>query len=289
MKKWFVLMLALFMLFSSACGKVQDEKTPSEDVPKVTGTNISCSDGTLVAKYSENADFSDLSAVENPDEIENLEIYLNSGDELVLPKFANAKNLYIEITESVKSLDISALENLEQFTLFGKTEELSLPEKLESVSVYGQTDLSLFCGCESIRNIYVLGVTDLESLQLFANLESVFVMVSGCDLSPLNNVSFSELRLSNVTDEDLAAIDGCPAVTLQISDETVSDLSVIERMPNLEVLFLTVASGENPYVTAFMEPGDEDLDELATPVDISLLKEFIKNDGTLYLMTDPNR
>lgn len=256
---------------------------------KIPGTGIAFSDGVLTAKYSGIADFSNLDTVENPDEAEKLEIYLNSGEELFVPEFKNVKNLYIEITGSIKTLDISALKNLEQFTLLGKAEELILPENLESVSVYGQTDLSLFADCESIRNIEILGLTDLASLKNFSNLENITVGASGCDLSVLNEVNFSKLTLSNVGEDELSAINGCPINTLQISDEDISDLSFIKRLPNLEVIFLTVASGGNPYVTTFMEPTDEDLDNLATAADVSVLKEFIKNGGTLYLLTDPNR
>ncbi len=260
-----------------------------EENLKIPGTGIVFSDGVLTAKYSGIADFSNLNTVENPDEAEKLEIYLNSGEELLVPEFKNVKNLDIEITESVKTLDISALENLEQFTLLGKVEELILPGNLESVSVYGQTDLSLFADCKSVRNIEILGMADLVPLKTFSNLENITVRASGCNLSVLNEVNLSKLTLSNIGEDELSAINGCPADTLQISDENISDLSFIKRLPNLEVIFLTVASGGNPYVTTFMEPTDEDLDNLATAADVSVLKEFIKNGGKLYLLTDPNR
>lgn len=285
MKRLFVLFLAFLMLFSSACSKAPDEETPSEPAEINTGFF----EGVLTVKCYGNAGVLDLGDIEHQEEAESMEIYLDSAEALVLPKFPNVKNINIEITERVKSIDISAAENLKQLTLLGKTEKISLPEKLENISVYGQTDLSLFTDCESIKNVYILGITDIEALKLFRNLESVFIMVSGCNLTSLNEASFSELRLSNVTDDDVAAIGGCPVKTLQISDETLTDIGFIKKLPNLETVFFEVSSGENPYVTTFMEPGEEELDNLKTPVDVSVLKEFIENGGTVYLKTDPNR
>lgn len=284
MKKFSVLFLAFLMLFSCGCSKIQDENPPSEK-----NVNISFSEGILTVRCSGNAGVLDLSDIEHREEAESMEVHLDSAEEVILPDLPKANNLNIEITKSVKSLDISASESLKQLTLLGKAEELSLPENLESISVYGQTDLSLFANCGSIKNIYILGVTDISALKQFQNLESVFIMASGCDLSPLNDASFSELRLSNVTDEDVAAIDGCHIKTLQISDETLTDLSFIKNLPDLETVFFEVSSGENPYVTTFMEPDEEGLGSLKTPADVSLLKEFLKNGGTIYLKTDPNR
>lgn len=278
-----VLVVALLVLFS-ACNKMPREENYRKE------PNLSFSYGTLVIKSFGDIDSADFDSMDNKNEVETIEIYLNESAKAVkLPEFPNVRNINVEIEGELKVLDISALENLKEFTLLGKTEELILPKNTESISTYGQTDLSLFSVCENIRNVHILGVTNLEPLEKFSALESVFIMSSGNDLSPLNKIAFSKLRLSGVTDKELNAIDGCVIDTLQISDKTISDLSVLERLPNLKVLFLTVSSGKNQAVTTFIEPTEEELDKLETSVDVSVLKEFLRNDGTLYLVDDPNR
>ena len=258
--------------------------------PKVEGAGLSYSDKTLTAKYTQDTDLSNLFPLIYAEEIEYLEIYAEKYSKvMVLPAFPNVKNLYIELGEKVGQLDISPLENLGQLTVFGEAEEIFLPEKLESVSTYGQTDLSLFLPCKSIKNIEILGKTDLSVLSDFPNLETVTIRTGECDLSLLNSADFSKLVLSNIGDEELSAIDGCPVDTLQISDADLSELGIIRRLPNLEVIFLTVSGGENPFVTTFMTPSEDDLDKLKTPADVSVLKEFIENGGTVYLIPDWNR
>lgn len=305
MKNILVLMLFFVLFFSSACNKVLDEEysnnLTSEELNKneteviyddyeLIENNLSFANGTLIARYSENTDLSDLNNLEYCEEVTHLKLYLNESREtMILTNLPNVVNLTVEIQGIVKSLDISSLNSLKQVTLLGSIEEIKMPQNVESISVDGKTNFKVLSNCKNLKNIEILGLTNLEDLQIFENLESVSIRVSGCDLSQLNNISFSKLRLSNVTDEELAVINGCPVDTLQIDDETVLDLEIIERLPNLKVLFFTIASSENPYVTTFMEPTNEDIDKLVTPADVSILKQFINDGGTLYLMTDPNR
>ena len=282
-----------------ASGIIPEEYTEIEigektyRVPKIEGASLSYSDGKLTAKYTKVTDiFVHLRFLEYCEEIEYLEIYTEQSVKFdTVPGFPNVKNLYIELGDTIKHLDFSALEKLGQVELRGKVEQLYLPQNLESVSVDGKTDLSLFAECENIREVEILGAADLGALKSFKNLETVYITAGGCDLSPLNDVEFSKLVLSDPTDEELASMDGygCPIDTLQISDKNISDFSILRKLPNLEVLFLGVSGGENPYVTTFMEPSEKDLDELATPADVSILKEFLKNGGKIYLVPDPNR
>lgn len=305
MKNILVLMLVFVLFFSSACNKVQDEEysnnLSSEELNKneteviyddheLIEKNLSFVDGTLTARYSENTDLSDLNNLEYCEEVVHLKLYLNESHEtMILTNLPNVVNLTVEVQGVAKHLDISSLNSLKQVTLLGSIEEIKMPQNVESISVDGKTNFKVLSNCENLKNIEILGLTNLEDLKLFENLESVSIKVSGCDLSQLNDISFSKLMLSNINDEELTVINGCLVDTLQIDDENVMDLGIIERLPNLKVLFFTIASSENPYVTTFMEPTNEDIDKLVTPADVSILKQFISDGGTLYLMTDPNR
>ena len=298
MRKILVIMLALVLIILSGCAA--DEKNPEKlpsseaenkttDRTTVSEAKISFFEGVLTAKFEGEADFSCLEDLDYREEVQKIEIYVGEyAEEIALLNFPNAKNLYAEIT-GAKSLDISTLENLVQFTLNGKIEELSAPKGLESVSVYEGTDISVFSGCENLRNIEFIGGGDLSAIGKFSGLERIMITGSGFDLSPLNDADFSRLILSEVKDSDLYAIDGCEIESLQLSDNDISDLGVLERLPKLEVLFLSVSGGENPYVIDFSEPDEEMLDGLVTTVDISLLKEFIENGGEIFLLSDENR
>lgn len=284
MKKIIPILSVTFLVLFSSCNAVSYEKD------SVDKTNIGFFDKTLVIKTSVDLDAEVSYYTDYINDAEKIEIYVSDSAETIkFPDFPNVKNLNVEINGALKVLDIGGLKNLKEFTLLGKVEEIILPKNLESISTYGQTDLSLFSMCENIRSVQILGVAGLKPLQEFSSLESVFIMSKGNDLSLLNELSFSTLRLLGVTDKELNALDGCPIDTLQINDETISDLSVIKRLPNLSTVFLTVSGDKNQWVTTFTEPTEDELDKLKTPTDISILKEFLKNGGTLYLVDDPNR
>ena len=88
------------------------------------------------------------------------------------------------------------------------------------------------------------------------------------------------------------SITGSKTVTeLQLSDRNITDISVIEKMPNLKTIFFTVAPVPHGSITLWYNGfiTEEMLERLETNVDKTPLKKFIQNGGEIYILEDPNR
>lgn len=111
----------------------------------------------------------------------------------------------------------------------------------------------------------------------------------GGDLSVLTQSSIEHLILPDASTETVASLAGMASLhTLQVSDAAAQDLAVLETLPNLETLFLNVASQSAAIGNGELKDAAL-LDELETPIPLEQLKSFLQRGGTLWLYQDPNR
>ncbi len=289
------------------------------DVPEKT--RFENYEGGDVAVYtpsiSEKPETVDLSGLSGCEEITRLSVYVSAKtDKVVVPNLPNLEYFYFfsAFENPVKTIDLSTAEKTSSVNIETPVEELIIGKGVENLNLGKGFDTSAISGGENIKSITLYGGADLSLLAKIGKIEKVYVSGEGSDIGKLKNLK-SMKRLSIFgTDFDLSGIEalsmeklvlgdyigqssvdsitGSETITeLQLSDRNVTDISVIEKMPNLKTIFFTVASVPHGSVTLWYDGfiTEEMLELLKTNVDKVSLKKFIQNGGELYILEDPNR
>lgn len=289
------------------------------DVPEKT--RLENYEGGDIAIYTpsllENPATVDLSGLSGCEEITRLSVYVSSEtDKVRVPNLPNLEYFYFysAFESPARRIDLSDAEKIMSLNIETPVEELILGKGTENLILGKGFDLSAISGGENIKSINLYGGADLSKLAEIGEIEKVYVSGEGSDIGELKNLK-SMKRLSVFgTDFDLSGIEalsmenlvlgdyisqssvdsitGSKTVTeLQLSDRNITDISVIEKMPNLKTIFFTVAPVPHGSVTLWYNGfiTEEMLERLETNVDKTPLKKFIQNGGEIYILEDPNR
>ncbi len=226
---------------------------------------------------------------------------------LSLPQAA-VESCTVELS-AVKSLDFSKLTAGEVQMVLSAAPEALIFGSVQSLSCEGFAPDVASLQALPVRE---LGLTEAQPLDFVAEMSSLEhlrltgsgwelaplaqsgllrLSLSRCggDLSVLTQSSIEHLILPDASTETVTSLAGMASLhTLQVSDAAAQDLAVLETLPNLETLFLNVASqsaaiGNGEFKDAAL------LDELETPIPLEQLKSFLQRGGTLWLYQDPNR
>ena len=259
----------------------------------------------------------DFSALSGCDEITRLSVYISSETEkIVVPNIPNLEYCYffsalespigkidLSAAEKVVTIDIDALP--EELIIGNGTENLILGkgfdlskisggENLKSITLHGGADLSLIDGIGEIEKVYISGEgSDIGELENLKSMKRLSLIGTDFDLSGIKNLTMETLALGDYVGQGTVdSITGSETITdLHISDRKITDVTVIEKMPNLKTILLTVDSVQDSSITLWYNGtiNEEMLDLLKTNVDKAPLKEFIQNGGEIYIFADPNR
>lgn len=266
-------------------------------------TEIQYMDGNITVTFKEESVKKvDLTPLSDVPEFIMLNVKQNEGiktsvQELILP--AAVKNVCIELN-SVEKLDGTQASNMEQMSVHCPIKQANLSEALKSIEIGVAMDLSAFADCPSLENVAIYHPTDLSALADFKALNTLIISKAmeedaEWDFAPIKTLKFKTLRLfgSFFTSEEIKTLEGASFTTLQLSDEGISDLSVLKELPNLKTLLLDV-SGEQPdevlTVIRSHEPFSKEVIELLnTTIPVQQLVEYIEQGGTVYLFEEMNR
>ena len=226
---------------------------------------------------------------------------------LSLPQAA-VESCTVELS-AVKSLDFSKLTAGEvqmvlsaapETLIFGSVQSLSCEGFAPDVASLQALPVSELSLTEAQPLDFVAEMSSLEHLRLSGSgwelaplAQSGLLRLSlsrcGGDLSMLTQSSIEHLILPDASTETVASLAGMASLhTLQVSDAAAQDLAVLETLPNLETLFLNVASQSAAIGNGELKDAAL-LDELETPIPLEQLKSFLQRGGTLWLYQDPNR
>lgn len=267
-----------------------------------------------ISESPEVVDFSGLSVCEG---IKRLSVYISSETEkIVVPNMPNLEYCYffsafespvgeidLSAAEKVSTVDIDALPKEliigkgTESLILGKGFDLSKisgGENLKSITIHGGADLSFIAGIGKIEKVYISGEgSDISELENLKSLKRLSLIGSDFDLSELKNLSVETLVLGDyIRQSTVDSISSSETITdLHLSDRNISDISVIEKMPNLKTILLTVDSIQDETVVLWHQGTitEEMLLLLKTNIEKEPLEKFIKNGGELYLIADPNR
>lgn len=266
---------------------------------------------------SESPEVVDFSGLSDCGDIIRLSVYISSETEkIVVPNMPNLEYCYffsafespvgeidLSAAEKVATVDIDALP--EELIIGKGTESLILGkgfdlskiaggENLKSITLHGGADLSFIAGIGKIEKVYISGEgSDISELENLKSLKRLSLIGSDFDLSELKNLSVETLVLGDyIRQSTVDSISSSETITdLHLSDRNISDISVIEKMPNLKTILLTVDSIQDETVVLWHQGTitEEMLLLLKINIEKESLEKFIKNGGELYLIADPNR
>lgn len=171
-------------------------------------------------------------------------------EKLILPD--NAFHVVLEIP-AVQSLDASKAEDMVCLQVFGSLEEATPNRKTERLILNGEA-LEALTAFRSAKRIDLCGPTNLSLLSAFPLLKELglgFRAVSNTvwDLSPIKSLSLTTLCLEDYAElstAELETLSGASIPTLEISDNSVHDLSVLAYLPDTRCLRLSVLSAAQP-------------------------------------------
>ncbi len=266
---------------------------------------------------SDSPEVVDFSVLSGCDEITRLSVYISSETEkIVVPNIPNLEYCYFfsAFESPIGKIDLSAAEKIATIDIDALTEELIIGKGTESLILGKGFDLSKISGGENLKSITLHGGADLSLINEIGEIEKVYISGEGSDIGELENLKtlkrlsligtdFDLSKIKNLTMETLVlgdyigqstvdSIAGSETITdLHISDRSVTDIAVIEKMPNLKTILFTVDSVQDSSVTLWYNGTitEEMLDLLKTNVNKTPLKKFIQNGGEIYIFTDPNR
>lgn len=165
-------------------------------------------------------------------------------------------------------------------------------ENVEAVMLHGETDLSKVADIGDVKEVYLIGEgTDLSGLEKL-NLERLSLHYYTGDLSLAKDLTMETLVIENETAQE--AVDtftySKTVYELHLNDETMTNLDILDKLPNLTVLLLIV----DPIQPAEVPIRDEitdvsQIELLETNLPKEKLKEFFQKGGTIFIMDDWSR
>ena len=221
-------------------------------------------------------------------------VELSQGVKQLDASTAEIKNLVLALSETPEKLKLGpglkclACEGfvLDTAALEGQTELISL-------TLSAAQDLSFLADLPALEMLSLSGDGWDLTPAAQTNLRRVLLLKGSCDLSPLVNSGVEEVATQGADTEAIASLAGMQSLkSLQVSDEKVTDLSVLTELPNLETLILLVDEMQTHAEMAERTLTADSVDALER-LDTGLPKEqlaaFLERGGTISILPDYGR
>lgn len=197
---------------------------------------------------------------------------------LTIPSVSSLLRCEVALEAGADVLDASGCTGLTMLSLDGiAPDTLKIGDGLEQV----------ICSCTAF---------DLTLLKKFPNVSRLSLYGTGWDLSQLEETGVSKLTVQGGTADELKQLAGNAKLTaLQVTDDTVTDISVAEELPALESLIIGVDPNQenwNQLSEAAGQPvqiSEETLYLIETSVPLEQLKSFMERGIQVYMVSDLNR
>ena len=257
----------------------------------------------------------DLSGLSGCEYITSLFVTLMSETEsLILPELPNISNCEIDGYNPgnpvVDAVGIEGCGSLYVNIIPGDIEIGAGPMNL--TLGYG-FDLGMVAGSENVRMVMVHGENDLSKIAEIGPVAEVYLVGEGADLSGLENLKTLEKLSFHYYNGDLSLAGNLPmgvlvfeneisqetidtftysetVYELQINDKFMTNLDILDKLPNLQTLVLSVDPIQPEEVAFWEETTDKSkIDALVTNLPKEKLKAFLSKGGSLFIMDDWNR
>lgn len=214
--------------------------------------------------------------------------------ELLLPA-APLESCSITLAESAVLLDCSAPTNLRELHVDvpGGAGRVVYNQALESLDCWGFTpDPSALAEASGLTR---LSLTEPDDLSFLLQLPSVrflglYSRSGRWNLTPLIQTELTQLAAPSCGADELGELAGMATLeSLQISDAAVQDLSVLNGLPTLKHLIVSVASGQTLEQRELTAEDASLLEQVETTLSKEQLTLFLRDGGTIRLVTDANR
>lgn len=221
----------------------------------------------------------DLSKLNGCKSLEILSVQSSSRiTSLTVPSVSSLLGCEVALETGADVLDASGCTGLIMLSLDGiAPDTLKIGDRLEH----------FICRCT---------VFDLTLLKEYPNVSRLSLYGTGWDLSQLEETGVSRLTVQGGTADEVKQLAGNAKLTaLQVTDDTITDISVVEELPALESLMIGVDPNQenwNQLSEAAGQPvqiSEETLPLIETSVSLEQLKSFMKRGGQVYLISDLNR
>lgn len=257
----------------------------------------------------------DLSGLDGCEYITSLFVTLMSETEsLILPKLPNISGCQIDGNNpGTPFIDAKGIEGCEYVYInvvpsgmeIGKGPEtlelgygidlgmVSDSENVKMVMLHGATDLSKVAEIGAVEGVYLVGEgADIGGLENLPSLIKLSFHYYNGDMSAAENLSMEVLVFGNeTTQESVDTFTYSETVyELHLNDETMTNLDIIDKLPNLQVLLLSVDPIQPAEVPIREEITDESqINALETNLPKEKLLAFYRNGGMIFIMDDWSR
>lgn len=256
----------------------------------------------------------DLSGLSGCEDITSLFVTLMSETEkLVLPELPNLSGCQIDGNNpGTPFIDAKGIEGCDNIYVNVVPSDMEIGKGPKTLELGYGIDLGMFAGSENVEAVLLHGETDLSKVADIGDVKEVYLIGEGTDLSGLEKLNLERLSLhyytgdlslaKDLTMETLAienetaqeAVDTFTysetVYELHLNDETMTNLDILDKLPNLTVLLLIV----DPIQPAEVPIRDEitdvsQIELLETNLPKEKLKEFFQKGGTIHIMDDWSR
>ena len=261
-------------------------------------TQISYEGGQLSMKIMDKVKSIDLTPLSVMPDLRYLAISGNEQtvkpENLVLP--ASVERVSLTIGE-IGMLDASKALKMKTLELYCPVKEAVFASALENAVVNADMQLSIFKDCSALNHMAVYCPVDLAPLADLPALADLTLCKapdgSTWDLAPVANLKkLTTLRLSDggeFTPDELKALEGASFASIQISDNSVRDVSFLMQIASCKTLMLEVPCDQTEEIVPTEALAADSLKNLKTHIPAEQLQSFIENGGAIYAVPDQNR
>ena len=221
-------------------------------------------------------------------------VELSQGVKQLDASTAEIKNLVLALSETPETLKLGpGLKSLDCEGFVLDTAALEGQTELISLTLSAAQDLSFLADLPALEFLSLSGDGWDLTPAAQTGLRRVLLLKGSCDLSPLVNSGVEEVATQGADTEAIASLAGMQSLkSLQISDEKVTDLSVLTELPNLETLILLVSEMQTHAEMAertLTAASADALERLDTGLPKEQLAAFLERGGTISILPDYGR